>query len=315
MISRVLTVGEGLGIVRTREIGSLETVSDLVLSTGGAEANVAIGLARLGTAVSWLGRVGDDAVGRRVTRELRAEGVDVIARIDPTGSTGVLMKSSPVPGRTEVINLRAASAGSRLSPADLDSVNLALYGIVHVTGITPALSPSAAATITELLDRARKAGVLVSVDLNHRSRLWANQSEAISSHLALVASADILFAGDDEAQLLVGAADNPEALATRLQLKGPAEVVIKLGARGAVALVDGLTLRCGARPASVVDTVGAGDAFVAGYLAELLRGGSLEQRLNVATRTGAAACMNPGDWEGAPTRVDLERVHLDPVSR
>jgi 2-dehydro-3-deoxygluconokinase len=315
VIARVLTVGEGLGIVRAREIGSLETVSDLVLSTGGAEANVAIGLARLGAAVTWLGRVGDDAIGRRVTRELRAEGVHVIAGIDPTGSTGVILKSSPAPGRTEVVNLRAGSAGSRLDIHDLNAVDITLYGVLHVTGITPALSVSAAEAVTELVARARAAGVLVSVDINHRSRLWTNLADAVASHLTLVTGADILFAGDDEAQLLVGVADAPEELAARLHARGPAEVVIKLGARGALALSDGVVHRCAAQPVTVVDTVGAGDAFVAGYLAEVLRRGSAQQRLDVATRTGAAACVNPGDWEGAPTRVELERLHADPVSR
>lgn len=315
MTSGVLTVGEGLGIVRAREHGSLETVSDLVLSTGGAEANVAIGLARLGTPVTWLGRVGDDAVGRRVARELRAEGVDVVARVDPRGPTGVILKSSPAPGRTEVVNLRARSAGSRLSVEDLDGVDVALYRVLHVTGITPALSESAAATVAELVGRARAAGVLVSVDVNHRSRLWTDPADAVTSHLALVAGADVLFAGDDEAQLLVGSADAPEDLAARLAALGPREVVIKRGAHGAVALVDGVVHRRAALPVAVVDTVGAGDAFVAGYLAELVRGASPERRLDVGTQAGAAACASPGDWEGALRRAEVDRVHADPVSR
>lgn len=315
MSAGVLTVGEGLGVVRARECGSLETVSDLVLSTGGAEVNVAIGLARLGTPVTWLGRVGDDAVGRRVTRELRAEGVDVIARVDPAGATGVLLKSSPAPGRTEIVNLRARSAGSRLRVDDLDGVDVSLYRVLHVTGVTPALSASAAATVTELVRRARAAGVLVSVDVNHRPRLWSDPADAVASHLALVAGADVLFAGDDEARLLVGPAVAPEDLAARLRSLGPGEVVVTLGGRGAVALVDGVVHRRDARPVTVVDTVGAGDAFVAGYLSELLRGAPPERRLDVGTRTGAAACASPGDWEGAPRRVDLDRVHTDPVSR
>nr|WP_301182451.1 sugar kinase [Subtercola boreus] len=314
-MARVLTIGEGLGIVRARGIGTLDTVSDMVLSTGGAEVNVAIGLARLGTAVTWIGRVGNDAVGRRVVRELRAEGVDVIAPIDPAGATGVLLKSTPAPGRTDVVNLRVGSAGSRLEMADLDAVNIRDYGVLHVTGITPALSRSAAAAVTELMARARRADVLVSVDVNHRSRLWSDSAEAVTSHLALTAGADILFAGDDEARLLVGGTGTPEELAAALQLRGPSQVVIKLGALGAIALENGVVRRCAAQPVEVVDTVGAGDAFVAGYLAEVLRGEAVQQRLRVATIAGAAACSNPGDWEGAPSWAELERVHADPVNR
>ncbi len=315
MIARVLTLGEGLGVLRSRDIGSFETVSELILSTGGAEANVAIGLARLGADVTWLGRVGDDAIGRRVTRNLRAEGVDVVATIDHEAPTGVILKSSPSAGRTEVINLRTASAGSRLNVADLDAIDIALYDVLHLTGITPALSISAAAALTELLGRARSANVLVSVDVNHRSRLWNDPAAAIASHLALIDAADIVFAGDDEAELLVGPANAPEELAERLAARGPLEVVIKRGALGALAMSNGIVHSCAAYPVSVVDTVGAGDGFVAGYLAELLRGRSIPERLELARRAGSAACANPGDWEGAPTRAELDLVHTDPVMR
>ncbi len=173
MKSGVLTMGEGLGIIRARDVGSLATANEMVLGTGGAEANVAIGLARLGTAATWLGCVGDDPIGARVTRELRAEGVEVVARVDRDASTGVIIKSTPSVGRTHVMPYRTGSAGSRLEVDDLDLVDVSRYAVVHVTGITPALSPSAAAAVAELMSRAREAGVLVSVDVNHRSRLWA----------------------------------------------------------------------------------------------------------------------------------------------
>lgn len=314
MKSGVLTMGEGLGIIRARDVGSLATTSEMVLGTGGAEANVAIGLARLGTAATWLGRVGDDPIGARVTRELRAEGVEVVAWIDPDASTGVIIKSTPSVARTHVMNYRSGSAGSRLSVDDLDLVDVSLYRVVHVTGITPALSSSSAAAVTELMSRARKAGALVSVDVNHRSRLWADPGEAVRSHLSLVAAADIVFAGQDEAELLVGTAADPADLAHRLNALGPDEVVITMGDRGALTLSAGVIGRCDAHPVVVVDTVGAGDAFVAGYLSELIAGEPIEQRL-MATQAGALACTHPGDWEGAPTRADLAALHEDPVSR
>lgn len=136
---RVVTLGEALGVLRTASLGSLAQLDTLAVGTGGAEGNVAVGLARLGTPVTWLGRVGDDGLGRRVARELRAEGVDVVAIVDGGAPTGLLLKETPVPGRTLVTYHRAGSAGSRLEPADLDGLDLAAGDILHLTGITPAL--------------------------------------------------------------------------------------------------------------------------------------------------------------------------------
>ncbi|BDZ54088.1 sugar kinase [Agromyces marinus] len=313
----VLTLGEGLGVLRTRGIGSLAHEPDLAVGTGGAEGNVAVGLARLGTPVTWLGRVGDDGLGTRVVRELLAEGVRVLAPVD-TAATGLLIKESPAQGRTVVTYHRSGSAGSRLSPDDLRLVDVAAHDLVHVTGITPALSDSAHRAIDAVVDLARVAGVPVSFDVNHRSSLWPDAAAASACYRSIAARADLVFAGVDEAALVTGLPESdPEALARALADLGPAEVVVKLGADGALAVLEGRLERRPAVPVDVVDTVGAGDAFVAGYLAARLAGEPVGARLDLAVRTGAAACAHPGDWEGFPTRRDLEREHdgQDPVRR
>ncbi|GGI44042.1 2-dehydro-3-deoxygluconokinase [Agromyces flavus] len=317
MSGGVLTIGEGLGVLRTRGFGSLAHEPDLVVGTGGAEGNVAIGLARLGTPVTWLGRVGDDGLGTRVVRELRAEGVAVVAPVDPAAATGLLIKESPSPGRTVVTYHRAGSAGSRLSPSDLEPVDLEGFDLLHVTGITPALSASARAAIDAAVDGARAAGVRVSFDVNHRRSLWPDAAAAAECYRSLASRADLVFAGDEEAALVTGLADAaPAALARAIAGLGPTEVVVKLGDRGALALGDGAVAERPAVPVGVVDTVGAGDAFVAGYLAARLAGEPVAARLDLAVRTGAAACTHPGDWEGFPTRRDLDRrPGQDPVAR
>ncbi|AYF98390.1 sugar kinase [Protaetiibacter intestinalis] len=314
MSGRLVTLGEALGVLRTPGIGTLARLDTLTVGTGGAEGNVAIGAARLGAAVTWIGRVGDDGLGQRILRELRAEGVEVRAAVD-TAATGLLLKETPTPGRTRVTYHRAGSAGSRLSPADLDGLALGAHDILHLTGITPALSVSAAAAVRHAAELARAAGATVSYDVNHRAALWA-PAEAVPVHRELVALADIVFAGDDEARLVLGSdSRDPEVLARGLAALGPREAVVKLGEAGAVALVDGRLLRRDAIPVpTVVDTVGAGDAFVAGYLAERLAGAPPEERLALAVATGAAACLHPGDWEGAPTRAEL-CTDGDPVIR
>lgn len=313
---RVVTFGEALGVLRTDQIGSLAHLGTLTVGTGGAEANVAIGLARLETAVTWLGRVGDDGLGRRVARELRAEGVEVVAIVDDEAPSGLLLKEAPSPGRTVITYHRGASAGSHLVPADLDALDLAAGDILHLTGITPALSASASDAVDRALDLADAAGATISYDVNHRSRLWGDR-DAAATHRRIAARAQLVFAGEEEAELLAPGGGGPSRWAAAIAALGPTEVVIKRGAAGALALVDGTALtRQAVSIDLVVDTVGAGDAFVAGYLAERLAGRDLEIRLETALRAGAAACQHPGDWEGAPTRAELVASSgHDPVTR
>jgi len=311
-MKRVLTLGEGLGIIRTGE--TLATAAHLGAGVGGAELNVAIGLARLGTDVTWLGRVGADGLGRRVIRELRAEGVDVVAQVVDQ-PTGLLLKERDALGRTVITYHRSGSAGSTLNAADLGAVEWSRYDVLHLTGITPALSDSAASAVSEAVRRARNAGLTISFDVNHRSRLWSAQT-ATPVHLALAAQSDVLFAGLDEAALLVGdPTSDPWDTVKALAELGPSTVVLKLGDRGALARSGTGRARASAVRVEVVDTVGAGDAFVAGFLAELIRGRSVTECLETAVAAGAAVCRVPGDWEGAITRAELEAEVTDPVVR
>jgi len=313
---RLVTLGESLGVLRGSGIGTLAHVGELVVGIGGAEGNVAIGAARLGAAVTWMGRVGNDGLGRRVVRELRGEGVDVRAVVDAEAPTGLLLKETVGPGRTRVTYWRAGSAGSRLSPADAAGLELQPQDVLHVTGITPALSPSAHEAVWAAIAQARAAGAGVSFDVNHRASLWADPAAAAAAYRELVAAADVVFAGDDEARLVLGSDEaDPAVLATQLAALGPREAVVKLGERGAVAWVHGEVLHQEAvRLTQVVDTVGAGDAFVAGYLAERLAGAAAVTRLATGAAAGAAVCLHPGDWEGAPTRAELV-TSADPVMR
>lgn len=312
-----LTFGEGLGVLRTTSVGSLSQLTGLDVGTGGAEFNVAMGLARLGTEVSWLGRTGEDGLGRRIIRELRAEGVNVIGITDPDAATGLLLKESPYPDRTEVTYYRRDSAGSRLQPTDLDKADFAEAALLHVTGITPSLSLTAAQTVERALDLAQEHSVPVSFDVNHRSRLWGT-TDAAPVYRKIAKRASLIFAGIDEAELLVGRTGlSHRSLAEAIAELGAAEVILKLGADGAYALDGREEHYTPAIPISAVDTVGAGDAFVAGYLAEWLNALPLRDRLATAVRTGAAACLHPGDWEGSPTRNGLKQFDhgADPVLR
>ena len=310
-----VTLGESMGLIRADTIGSLAQVSDLQLSFGGAESNVAIGLARLGVPVRWLGRVGADSIGRRIVRELRAENVGVNAIEDNSAPSGLMLKERPSAGTTAVNYYRAGSSGSRLQPSDLAALDIPSAGLLHVTGITLAISDTARDTVHAAIDLAVQVGVPVSFDVNHRSRLWTRVESAAVAYREVIQRATIVFAGEDEAALVVGEG-SAESLAEKLARLGPREVIVKRGAEGCVAWVDGVMVTRQAIGVDVIDTVGAGDAFVAGYLAEKLLGSPLSTRLTTAVIAGAAACTQPGDWEGAVFRRELAGYGIgDPVRR
>lgn len=312
---RVVTLGETMALLRPDEVGSIADIDRLRIGVGGAESNVAIGLARLGADVTWLGRVGADGFGERVVRELRGEGVDVIGVVDAEAPTGLMIKEHATTDSTRpVVYYRAGSAGSRLSAGDLPALGIPDATLLHVTGITPALSESAQDAVLTAIGIATDAGVPISFDVNHRAPLWRDR-DAVETYRAIAGRSTIVFAGLDEAGLLIGDELDAGAAAEAIAELGPSQVVIKLGADGCLALIDGELHEVPAVAVQVVDTVGAGDAFVAGYLAELLAGRPAEARLATAVTTGAFACTSPGDWEGFPRRDQLDLLASDGIKR
>lgn len=305
--SNLVTFGESMGLFIASRPGRFGVDRSFGFSVGGAESNVAIGAARLGAAVTWFGRVGTDATGDFIERLIAAEGIRTLAIHDP-GFTGLMIKHERVADHAHVDYHRTGSAGSRLTPGDIPVKAVRSAGLLHITGITPALSPSARATVFEAVEIAKDADVSVSFDVNYRRQLWT-PDEASPVLKDLVDRCDIVFAGCEEADLVTdhsstGAAD----AAAQLSSLGVREVVIKDGARGCCALVDGTVHRLPALPVRVVDPVGAGDAFVAGYLADRLAGAEVGRRLTTAILAGSFAVSVPGDCENLPSRADLERV-------
>lgn len=311
----VVTLGETMALLHNDTPGRLAHASGLQLGVGGAESNVAIALVRLGTPASWIGRVGADSLGERVLRELRAEGVDLHATVDPHAATGLMLKERRTVDAARVWYYRTGSAGSRLGPEDVPAQLIAGSALLHVTGITTALSPTAHSAVLHAVRLAREAGVPVSFDVNHRDSLWYGR-DAGTVYRELAQAVSIVFAGEDEARLLAPAASGVSELAASIASLGPAQVIIKLGEAGCHARIDGREHTQPAVPVRVVDTVGAGDAFVAGYLAELVDGKDAPTRLRTAVTTGAFACTTAGDWEGLPRREDLALLTAgDPVTR
>ena len=310
MTGGVLTFGETMLLLTGRDVGAVPDLEHMRVDTGGAESNVAIGLVRAGVPTTWIGRVGTDPAGDRVARDVRGEGVDVVAVPDPDHSTGIMMKERLTDGRTRVTYHRRGSAGSALRAEDLPVSVVERATLLHVTGITLALSDSARDAVDAAIERADRAGVPVSFDVNHRPKL-IDADTARARYRSAAAHSSVVFAGDDEARLVLGLSDDEgddEALAHELAALGRGRAVVKLGSRGAVASIDGRFLRRPATPVRVVDPVGAGDAFVAGWLAATLTGASPDEALDRAADAGALACTVESDWR----RPDPAALH-DPT--
>ena len=307
--AELVTLGETMALLAAPRVGLLRHMHSLDLSVAGAESNLAIGVSRLGRRAAWLSRVGDDEFGRLVTATIRSEGVLVSAAVDDTAPTGLMVKERRTDTATRVQYYRSGSAASRLAPSDVDSSMVAAARVLHVTGITPALSATARDAVRTAVEVARSAGVVVSLDLNYRSALW-DAATAGAELRELVRRADIVFATAPEARL-VTTGDDEAALAAALSALGPRQVLVKRGARGVHGLLDGTEYDLPARPVRAVDPVGAGDAFAAAYLAESIGGAAPAACLSAATVAGAFAVTVPGDWEGLPSRAELDLLGTD----
>lgn len=273
---RLITLGETMALVTPAHAEPLAAARDVRLQVGGAESNVAGHAARLGIPSAWVGAVGDDALGVRVRDEIAGHGVDVRwVSVDPEAPTGVYFKD---PG-AGVLYYRRGSAASRMGPATVAHIPLEEAEIVHVSGITPALSHSCAALVDTVVDRVTTGPGILSFDVNHRLPLW-EPGAAGPALLALARRADLVFVGLDEAEGLWG---TPDADAVRELIPSPALLVVKDGDVGATEFhrhthADVRSFVPAIRT-EVVEAVGAGDAFAAGYLAAHLGGADAAERL------------------------------------
>jgi 2-dehydro-3-deoxygluconokinase len=309
----IVTLGETLVSLTNPAVGPLRYARTLDIIVGGAESNLAIGAIRLGRTAAWIGRVGGDEFGFLVQQRLRGEGLDVRVTVDPQRPTAVMVKSRRTADYGTVTYYRAGSAGSALCPDDVDEDLVSSARVLHITGITAGLSSHARDAVHAATEIARAHGVLVSVDFNYRRALWGPE-QAAEEFRWLAKNADICFATADEAAIAVDEAD-PKTLARRLAELGTRHVLVKLGPEGAVGVVDDELHTVTPPRVTVIDPVGAGDAFAAGYLAGLLEGADAAERMSLAAQVGAYAVTVDGDWEGLPTRAELTRVASGTILR
>jgi 2-dehydro-3-deoxygluconokinase len=302
-VGQVLCLGESMAMFLPE--GPPDRTRTWTRAVGGAESNVACHLAGLGVPVAWVSAVGADALGRAVVAEVAAAGVDVSGVvIDPDRQTGLYLKESGT-----VRYYRAGSAASCLGPEVLDRIDLDGVHLVHTSGITPALSESCLGLMRALFALPRRTH-RISFDVNWRRALWAGRDRAVLVELAN--AADIVFVGADEAEALWGT-DEPQRI--RTVLNGPQTLVVKQGERGATLIEhDGAPVFEPALRVDVVEPIGAGDAFAAGFLAATVDGASPRHRLR-AGHLRAASALRTREDIGPPLPAEVVAALLDADAR
>lgn len=312
----VVTIGESMVLFQPLQDGPLSYAPFFTRTIAGAESNVAIGLTRLGKRVRWISRVGRDPFGDVIVRTLAGEGVDVdFVDRDDSAPTAIYFKEFKGYGDPNVYYYRRGSAVSRLAPEHVSPDWFAGASLLHVTGITPALGDGPAEAVVSSMKMARDMGLMVSFDPNLRRKLW-DDATARRTLLALVPLCDIFLPGLAEAEFLLGSRPIEEMGEAFLSM-GARVVAIKLGHRGAVAVTRrGMVSVSPRKVDQVVDTIGAGDAFAAGFLSVCLDHDRtrlespdvVQEALERGNLLGSLAVQYRGDWEGLPTWQEYVRL-------
>ena len=306
----VITFGETMLRLAPPGYGRLEEATTLDVRVGGSESSTAVSLARLGLRAAWWSRLPDNALGRRIENEIRRWGVDVSGvrwdKKDGARAGLYFLDFGVAPRSTEVTYDRAESSINRTQLHDFDLETLQSARLLHLTGITPALSPACAESVTFLMQQAKAANVAISFDVNYRSRLWAADEAKRTLTRLFAYGVDVLLCPLADAETIFGiAGDGPTVAREMKQRFGAKSVVITCGGDGAAACDDRGDWAVSAFALGpIVDRVGAGDAFNAGVIM-----GWLQNDLPLGLQYGAAmAALKhtiPGDLLLA-TRAEIE---------
>ncbi|KHE66935.1 sugar kinase [Halobacillus sp. BBL2006] len=303
----VVTLGETMVLFSPQEQMPLEYVHQMQKQIAGAESNVAIGLSRLGHKTGWISKLGEDPFGRYIHKFIRGEGVDTSAvTYTEKAPTGLIFKEKLTSEHVNVYYYRHMSAASTMSPSDLNDTYLTSAKVLHVTGITPALSETCKEAVFHAIRTANDAGMTVVFDPNIRYKLWENHEDAREVLLEIASLSDIIMPGVEEAAFLTEEEEYKKA-AEHLLTRDEQTVIIKLGAEGAYyangkdhGFVPGFAVQ------QVIDPVGAGDGFAAGVISGVLEGSSIADAVKKGNAVGAFVVQMNGDFEGVPSHEQLD---------
>jgi 2-dehydro-3-deoxygluconokinase len=309
----VTCVGEAL-VVLSAQRGPLETAITFIRGAAGAEVNVATALASLGIATSVITRVGEDGFGRYLATHLAEAGIDTAAIVvDPCHPTGLYIKErgggSPHPNdlpltASRMLYYRSDSAGAALAVDDLMRPPVARVlnstNLVHLSGITPALSDTARELVTHLVHSRHRC----SFDLNHRPALWPDARSAADVLADCVRSSSIVLMGLDEADAVFGTG-TPARI--RAEFPEPEYLVVKNDAHHVTGFHEDVVVEVPSLTVDVVEKIGAGDAFAGGFLAGVVTGKKIEHALRMGHICAASTLSTTGD-AAAPPQAELTRL-------
>jgi len=295
----VVTFGETMLRLSAAGFSRLEEATALEVRIGGSESNTAVALARLGMRVAWWSKLPANPMGRRIENEIRRWGVDtrhVIWDRSPDSRAGLYFLDFGHPPRaTDVYYDRAASSASRLTAIELESSPISEARLLHLTGITPALSPYTLKAVSSAIDIARSSGAAVSFDINYRSKLWspAKAREALEPLLSAV---DLLMCPISDAATIFAISGDGAAVAREFRERyGVGSAVVTLSGGGALACSSKEEVETSPHHLpQIVDRVGAGDAFNAGMIMGFLDS-NLKRGLQYGTAMAALKHTMPGD--------------------
>ncbi|WP_153723021.1 sugar kinase [Sporosarcina cascadiensis] len=301
----VFTFGESMVIFQTHDIGNLEDLPQIFQKVGGAESNFATGLSRLGHQVSYMSKIGNDPFGRRILKSIRAEGIDAShIKVTKDAPTGLLFKEQKFSNAMNVYYYRKNSAASRMTKEDLPKSIFKDLKYLHITGVTPALSDTCRELVFEAIEFARQNDVKVIFDPNLRFKLW-DKEEAFTVLNDIAKRSDYILAGIEEASFLTNQTEIQDIFRT-LQTNANQIIVIKRGSDSTLVYENGNNMEIPVvHVDKIVDPVGAGDAFAAGFVHGLLLNNRLDQCVRYGNVLGSRVIQQHGDVEGLPSLEEL----------
>lgn len=305
----VITIGDAMIAMCPEKKGPILFSNTFERKVGGAELNVAIGCARLGLKSGWISNLGNDDFGKYILRTVRSESIDTseVKLIDGY-QTSVYFREILSDGSSRSFYYREKSPTSTMKAEELNEEYFKNAKVLHITGVFPSILKNNQKIILEAIKLAKKYNLLVSFDPNIRLKMWT-KDEAKDFITSILPDVDILLIGDEEVELLLDEFNIEKAIKT-FHDYGISKVIIKRGAKGAVGSDGSNTYYVdGIKPKALVDTVGAGDGFAAGFLSATLKGQSFEDTIRFANAVGSLVVGVEGDNEGLPYYDDV-LVHL-----
>lgn len=308
-MAAITGIGEALLRLTPRSGETFDTASALTVHVGGTEANVCAALAHLGVTAAWISRLPATPLGRRVAVEIRGAGVDTGGVLwAPDGRVGLMIVDpGAAPRSGAAVYYRRDSAFAGIDPDDVAWDRLDGSRVVHLTGITPALGAGPRRTVERAIVEGRRRGAVITFDVNYRETLWP-PGEARNVLTPFLEEADVVFIGARDADRIFEAGGEPEEVAAALRRRFRCSIVaLTAGDAGAAAADGERVVRQTAYPAALVDRVGRGDAFAAGFIYGLgLLDPEAEQgRLEHALRCGAALAALKQTYPGDICRATL----------